>query len=109
MFVRFRRQTLKKGSVSLRAELVESYRDARKGDAPRNRFIAYLGSLKDSSNPVSVCKFWRGLETRLARLRLAPDVEELIREKVQAEIPYKTWSDLAAYLSKFSRRVVGQL
>jgi hypothetical protein len=111
MFVRFRRQDLKKGGVSLRAELCESYRDARKGDVPRNRYIAYLGSIReqDCSNPVAQAKFWRSVEARLARLRLSTDDETTVREKVQAQIPHKSWTDIIAYLSKFSRRSVGRL
>lgn len=111
MFVRFRRQELKKKGSTLIAELLESYRDARKGDNPRNRFIAYLGSIRerDCSNPVACVKFWRGVETRLARLRLSADDETTVREKVQARVPRKSWSDIVAHLSRFSRRTAGRL
>ena len=110
MFVRFRKCELRKGGKTLRAELVESYRDERTGGNPRNRFIAYLGSIKeqDCSNPVVQMKFWRGVETRLARLRLSTDDENIVREKVQARIPQRSWSDIIAYLSKFSRMSVGR-
>ena len=110
MFVRFRKQELRKGSVSLRVELVESYRDAAKGDDPRNRYIAYLGSIRedDCSDPRTQYRFWRSIEARLSRLCLSVDDEKAVREKVQARIPRKSWSDIVAYLSKFSRRTVAQ-
>lgn len=107
MFVRFRKQVMKKGGVSLRVELVESYRDERKGGGPRNRYIAYLGSIREQdagSNPVACVKFWTKLENRLARLYLSTDDEKAIREKVQAYIPHTSWSDIVAQLSKLSRR-----
>lgn len=109
MFVRFGRYQLKKGGSVLRAELVESYRDERRGSNPRNRFLAYLGSIReqDCSNPVACVKFWKNFETRLARLRLSTDDEKAVREKVQARIPEKSWSDIVTYLSRFSRRSAG--
>ena len=110
MFVRFGRYQVKKGGSTLRAELVESFRDPRRGGNPRNRFIAYLGSIreKDCSNPVACVKFWKNFESRLAGLRLSTDDEKAVREKVQARIPKKPWSDIIAHLSKFSRRPVGR-
>ena len=110
MFVRFGRYQVKKGGRTLRVELCESYRDARRGGDPRNRFIAYLGSIRerDCSNPVACVKFWKSFETRLARLRLSTDDEKSVREKVQERIPRKSWSDIIAQLSKFSRGTVGQ-
>lgn len=102
MFVRFGKYQLKKGGSALRAELVESFRDERKGGNPRNRFIAYLGSIRelDCSDPVAQAKFWRSVEAALARLHLQTDDEEAVREKVQARIPRKSWSDIVAFLSK---------
>jgi hypothetical protein len=110
MFVRFRMQELKKGGGTLIAELLESYRDPRRGDDPRNRYLAYLGSIRerDCSNPVACVKFWKNFETRLARLRLSTDDEKAIREKVQARIPRKTWSDIVAHLSKLPLRSFGR-
>jgi hypothetical protein len=110
MFVRFCRYPLKKGGSTLRAELVESFRDPRRDGTPRNRFIAYLGSIRerDCSNPVAQAKFWRSVEARLARLHLSTDDETTVREKVQARIPQRSWSDIIAYLSKFSRRAIGR-
>lgn len=106
MFVRFGRYPLKKGGSALRAELCESYRDERRGGDPRNRFIAYLGSIReqDCSNPIAQTKFWRSVEAQLARLRLSTDDEKAVREKVQARIPQKSWSDIIAYMSKLSLR-----
>lgn len=104
MFVRFGRYQLRKGGSTLRAELVESFRDPRRGGNPRNRFIAYLGSIRerDCSNPVAQAMFWRKVEAQLARLRLSTDDETMVREKVQARIPRKSWSDIVAHLSKLS-------
>lgn len=101
---------MKKGGSTLRAELVESYRDERRGGNPRNRFIAYLGSIRerDCSNPVAQAKFWRKVEAQLARLRLSADDEKAIREKVQARIPRKSWSDIVAHLSKLPLRSFGR-
>jgi hypothetical protein len=109
MFVRFGRYQLKKGGNVLRAELVESYRDERKGGNPRNRFIAYLGSIRerDCSSPVAQAKFWRKVEAQLARLHLTTDDETTVREKVQARIPRKSWSDIVAHLSKLSLGSIG--
>lgn len=109
MFVRFRKCELRKGGNTLIAELVESYRDERKGGNPRNRYIAYLGSIReeDCSDIVRQAKFWRGVEARLARLRLSTDDEKRVREKIQARVPKKSWSDIVSYLSKFSRRKTG--
>lgn len=105
MFVRFRRYQLRKGGNALRAELVESYRDERKGGGPRNRYISYLGSIReqDCSNPVAQHRFWHSVEARLTRLRLSADDEKMVRDKVQERIPQKSWSDIVAYLSKFPR------
>jgi hypothetical protein len=108
MFVRFSRKKLENGAVSLRVELVESYRDARKGDAPRNRYIAYLGSIiENDPSPLAQLKFYRSFEARLARLHISTDDEKMVREKVQARIPEKSWSDIVTYLSRFSRRSAG--
>lgn len=110
MFVRFSKYHVKKGGSTLRAELVESFRDPRRGGTPRNRFIAYLGSIRERacSNPVACVKFWKNFETRLARLRLSTDDETTVREKVQARIPRRSWSDIVAHLSKLSHRPAGR-
>ena len=91
-----------------RVELAESFRDPARGGEPRNRFIAYLGSIRerDCSNPVSQVKFWRGVEARLSRLNLSINDEKMVREKVQTRVPKKSWSDIVSYLSKYSLRVV---
>jgi hypothetical protein len=106
MFVRFPKYELKKGGTILRAELVESFRDPRTGGEPRNRFLSYLGSISegDCSNPVAQVRFWRGVDARLARLHLSDDDKQVVREKVQARIPQKSWSDIVDYISKFSHR-----
>lgn len=110
MFVRFRKHELEKGGSSLIAELCESYRDPRKGGNPRNRYVAYLGSIRvqDCSEPTAQYLFWRGVETRLARLRLPADDEERIREKLRTRIREKAWSAIVARLSKLSRSSVGR-
>lgn len=107
MFVRFRKYKLNKGGDALRVELVESFRDPAKGGEPRNRFLAYLGSIRerDRSNPVAQVKFWRGVEARLTTLNISPDDEQMIREKVLVRVPQKSWSDIVDYLSKRSRYV----
>ncbi|HEX8475500.1 MAG TPA: hypothetical protein VF666_15845 [Pyrinomonadaceae bacterium] len=107
MFVRFSKHELRKGGNTIRVELLESFRDARKGGEPRNRYLGYLGSIRESdcSNPVAQVKFWRKVESHLARLCLSADDEQTVREKVQARIPQKRWSDIVAHLSKFSRRM----
>lgn len=111
MFVRFRKYQLRKGGSTLRVELMESFRDLSKGGEPRHHFVGYLGSIRESdcSNLVAQVKFWRGVEARLARLCLSADDERAVREKLQARIPQKSWSDIVASLSKSSRRTAGQL
>lgn len=111
MFVRFRKYKLNKGGNALRVELVESFRDPARGGEPRNRFIAYLGSIRerDCANPVAQMKFWRGVERRLARLSLSTDEKLFVQGKVQARIPQKSWSDIVSYLSKIPRKAVKRL
>jgi hypothetical protein len=83
MFVRFGRYRLKNGGITLRAELVESYRDERKGGNPHNRYVSYLGSIRehDCLHPVAQAKFWNSVEARLKSLCLSFETETQIREK----------------------------
>lgn len=90
MFVRFKLLTQKKGTV-YNLSLQESFRDASQLGRVRSRTIAGLGSISQSPGPLECFEFWRKLDARLPRLRLAGRLsasDELkVRAQVQAKIP----------------------
>jgi hypothetical protein len=110
MFVKWRKETLqdRARSVTLRAEIVKSFRDPVT-TKPRSQFIAYLGSIKESycSVPVAQERFWREVEAKLSLLHLAPEDEQNIREKLLARVPRpKSWAEILAPYAGFSRRIL---
>jgi hypothetical protein len=92
----------------LRVEVLESFRSDRWSGAPRNRLIFYAGSIPEHglSKPDYQFRFWRAVDLRLARLHLAPDIEQRIRDTLLARIPRPaSLEEVIERVIKRSRRV----
>ena len=88
MYIRWKNYLHKDRSRSLRAEIIESYRDCVTGE-PRNRTIRYLGSFRerDFSNRKWLYLYWRLIDEKLSLLRLAPEDEQSVKAKLAERIP----------------------
>ena len=93
MFVRWqKRQRVKRQwddrGDTFTAVLVESYRDAE--GRPRQRHIAYLGSIREHTSPGRVLDFWNHADTTLKRLVTegkAVDIEA-VTAALQIRVPH---------------------
>jgi hypothetical protein len=111
MYIKLRKERLrdKARSTVLRFQIVRSYRDPVTGKV-RSEFIAYLASINEAhrSVPVAQERFWREVDRKLARLSLAPDDEQHIREMLLAKVPRpRGWSEILAPYAKFASRRAG--
>lgn len=100
MFVRWKKSPLKKkpGGVLLYASLVESLRIDGK---PRQRTIAYLGSIAEADTlpggrDVMVGVFWRAVRKRLAALALDEATADAILGKLAERVPVPKGRDTTA-------------
>lgn len=111
MYIKIKKEQLrdKARSTVLRAQIVRSYRDpvTRK---VRSQFVAYLGSILEClcGFPIVQEKFWREVDGKLARLSLAPDDEQRIREKLLEKVPRpRGWAEVLAPYEGFARKRAG--
>jgi hypothetical protein len=87
MFILWRKYPLKNGEVSLRAEVVKSYRDKISGE-PRNKLVCYLGSIREKRLNSSIARayFWLEANSRIARLFITANEKDDIRSQVRKRI-----------------------
>jgi hypothetical protein len=87
MYVRWRRVKLKSGDVSLRADVLQAYRNPMSG-GPTSSLVACLGSIRTSNlkNPVLRELFWMGIENKLRCLDLPQHEERKIRESINRSV-----------------------
>jgi hypothetical protein len=88
MYILWRKYPLKNGQFSLRAEVVKSYRDRISGE-PRNKLVAYLGSIREKrlNNPIARAYFWLDVNTKIARLYITATEKESLRFQLKARVP----------------------
>jgi hypothetical protein len=103
MYVRWKKRALKKikpydaHPYQLAAYLVES---RRIGGRPRQRTIAYLGSIRESNISLPFClyrrDFWKAADERIAALNLADVDRVLIEDALLHVVPRPTQEDITA-------------
>jgi hypothetical protein len=106
MYIKWKKEVLrdKARSTVIRAQIVRSYRDPVTRRV-RSQFISYLASIKESlcDLPITQERFWREVDRKLARLSLAPDDEQRIREKLLEKVPRPHgWADILVPYAKLS-------
>jgi hypothetical protein len=107
MYIKWRKEQLrdKARSTVLRFQIVRSYRD-KVTNQVRSEFVAYLASIHEAhcDTPLMQERFWREVDRKLARLSLATDDEQHIREKLLERVPRpRSMSDIVASLLKSYR------
>jgi hypothetical protein len=111
MYVKWRKEKLcdRARSTALRAQVVRSYRDPATPTKVRSEFIGYLATIKEEHClvPIAQEKFWREIDEKLLGLRLVPEDEQHIREKLLAKVPRpRSWSEILAPYAKFAREKI---
>jgi hypothetical protein len=88
MYILWRKYPLKNGEVSLRAEIVKSYRDKISGE-PRNKIVCYLASIREKrlNNPVAQAYFWLEVNSKIARLFVTANEKDHIRKQIRDRVP----------------------
>jgi hypothetical protein len=112
VFVRWKRRPLRRRETSspaqqaLSAVLVETDRvDGR----PRQRVVRYLATVKAGQlgYPLSVERFWRAVDARLADLPLADDQRLVIERKIGGTVPRPDTDVLARTRAEFEAWTAG--
>lgn len=87
MYLRWRKDKLKSGGVSYRADVLRAYRDPLTG-RPTSQLVACLGSIRESDLASAALRetFWLGVEAKLRRLGLSAHEERKIRVAVGARV-----------------------
>lgn len=102
MYVRWKRQPLRRrrfdsrpDRTAMRAVLVAA---ERRDGKPRQRIVAYLGSIDDylAQYPWNRQHFWREVEARLAALHLEPSTREHVLDALSVRVPRPTENELEA-------------
>jgi hypothetical protein len=107
MFVRWIKREGRKGQVRWSAVLVEA---VRKDGKPRQRHVAYLGSvnlkhLKASDARVIYnfnalqCSFWLRVNERFDELKLSPEDRQRLSEALVAKVAIPPAEDIASLIS----------
>jgi hypothetical protein len=90
MYLKIRRDRLRDNehTTSLRFEILQAYRDPVT-QRPRNKFIAYLGSFRESDLNKSTKRelFWMKVNDKLAQLNLSQSDENKLRSKLLEMVP----------------------
>lgn len=95
MFIRWGKHFLKKDS-SLYVALLKS---VRVNGQPRQVYIAYLGSIRESRIP-SVPRrlsFWDNIELKMDALSLKPEEKESIKRELNKKVPRPTPQEIEAH------------
>jgi hypothetical protein len=108
MFIKWKKDKLrnKERSISWRAQVAHSYRD-KVSQRVRTKFICYLATIKEAHRdlPVAQERFWREVNSKLARLSLSPEEEQQIREKLLERVPRPpSWKAIIAPYVNFSAK-----
>lgn len=78
----------------------------------RSEFIAYLATINDAHRSVPAIqeRCWREIDRKLARLSLAPDDEQRIREKLLEKVARpRDWAEILAPIQDLLRRGLPEL
>jgi hypothetical protein len=88
MYIRWRTYELADRGRSLRAEVVESYRDKTSGQS-RVRVLSYLASIRERLLPVPAyrARFWKQAEAKLRLLAISEDDGRKLRETLGRRVP----------------------
>jgi hypothetical protein len=88
MYVRWRKDKLKSGDVSLRADVLRAYRNPMSGK-PTSELVGYLGSIRRSEllNPAKREMFWQEVEGKLRQLPLSKDEASKIKRSIRRTVP----------------------
>jgi hypothetical protein len=111
MYIKWKKERLrdKARSTVMRAQIVRSYRDPVTGRV-HSQFIAYLASINENHCDVPVVqeRFWREVDAKLARLALAPEDEQQLREKLLKRVPRpRSWAEILTPYTKFKQNNFG--
>lgn len=88
MHLQWKEYKLKNRQLSLRAEIVKSYRDKVTGQ-PRNKAVSYLASIHESNIKYALARryFWWQVEAKLARLLIPALEKKKIIDAIRRRVP----------------------